>query len=122
VGLQPQDGSKLEQWLLFLKSDKETMEALAKESSTMREAFEEIRCLSDDPATRAAAISREIHLKDQLQRELDAKADGKQEGKEEGKTEIILNMYKKQYPVGAIADITNIPLENVLRKVKTSLQ
>jgi len=122
VGLQPQDASKLEQWLLFLKSDKETMEALAMESSTMREAFEEIRRLSDDPATRAAAISREIHLKDQLQRELDAKADGKQEGKEEGKTEIILNMSKKQYPVEAIADITNIPLEDVLRIVKTSLQ
>lgn len=96
------------------------------ESSTMREAFEEIRRLSDDPATRAAAISREIHLKDQIQRELDAKADGKQEGIEEGKTEgkakIILNMYKKQYPVEAIADVTNISVEDVLSIVKANLQ
>ena len=58
VGLQPQDSTKLEQWLLFLKSDKETKEALAVESSTMREAFEEIQRFSQcTPVTRAAAIS-----------------------------------------------------------------
>lgn len=36
------------------------------ESSTLREAYEEIQRLSENPATRAAAIFREIHLKDQL--------------------------------------------------------
>lgn len=120
--LQPQDATKLEQWLLFLKGDKETKEELAMESSTMKEAFAEIQRLSDDPATRAAAISREIHLKDQIQRELDAKADGKQEGKAEGKTEIIINMHKKQYPIEAIADVTNLPVEDVLRIVNSNIQ
>jgi len=126
VSLQPQDATKLEQWLLFLKSDKETKEALAVESSTMKEAFEEIQRLSYDPATRAAAISREIHLKDQIQRELDAKADGKLEGKAEGKVEgkaeVIRNMHEKQYSVEAIADLTNLPVEDVLRIVKTDIQ
>ena len=118
VSLQPQNATKLEQWLLFLKSDKETKEALAVESSTMKEAFEEIQRLSDDPATRAAAISREIHLKDQIQRELDAKADGKLEGK----AEVIRNMHEKQYSVEAIADLTNLRVEDVLRIVKTDIQ
>lgn len=92
------------------------------ESSTMKEAFEEIQRLSDDPATRAAAISREIHLKDQIQRELDAKADGKLEGKAEGKAEVIRNMHEKQYSIEAIADLTNLPVEDVLRIVKTDIQ
>ena len=133
-GLQPKDATKLEQWLLFLKGDKETKEGLALESSTMKEALKEIQRLSEDPETRKAAIAREIHLKDQLQRELEAKEDGKKEGIEEGKqegiqvgkqevkAEIIFNMHKKQYPVEAIADVTNLPVEDILRIVKSNVQ
>ena len=124
VKLLPQYATKLEQWLLFLKSDKETKEALALESSTMREAFDEIQRLSEDPATRAASISREIHLRDQIQRELDAKTDGEhkgiQKGIQRGKTEVILNMYNKKYSIEAIADVTDMPVEAVLSIVEPS--
>lgn len=115
---QLQGSKKLEQWLLFLKSDKETKEALAMESSTMREAFKEIQRLSEDPATRAAAISREIFLKDQVQRELDAEA----AGEIKGKTEVILNMYKEQHPIEVIARATNLPVDEVLSIVRLRLQ
>ena len=117
-GLIPEDATKLEQWLLFLKGDKETKEALAMESSTMKEAYSEIQRLSDDMETRKAAIAREIHLKDQIQRELDAK----EEGREENKTEVILSMHRKQYPVGEIADVLNIPVNNVLSILKSNIQ
>ena len=125
VKLLPQYATKLEQWLLFLKSDKETKEALALESSTMREAFDEIQRLSEDPATRAAAISREIHLRDQIQRELDAKTDGEhkgiKKGIQRGKTEVILNMYNKKYSIEAIADVTDMPVEAVLQILAKSI-
>lgn len=121
-GLKLQDATKLEQWLLFLKSDKKTKEALAMENSIMGDAFEEIQRLSNDQETRKAAISREIHLKDQIQRELDAKVDGKDEGKDEGRNEVIINMYKKQFPVEAIADATNLSVEDVLRIVESNIQ
>ena len=58
-GLIPQDATQLEQWLLFLKGDKETKEALAMESSTMKEAYKEIERLSEDAETR----SRLSHVK-----------------------------------------------------------
>ena len=94
--LIPQDATKLEQWLLFLKGNKETKEALAVESSTMREAYSEIQRLSDDAETRKAAIAREIHLKDQIQRELDAKEEGIEEGREKGRVEGRVEEEKKE--------------------------
>lgn len=54
----------LENWLLFLKSGKEIKEVLAMESSVMKDAYEEIQRLSQNPKTRAQAIAREIFLKD----------------------------------------------------------
>ena len=47
-------------------------EVLAMESSAFKEAFEEIRKLSMDPDTVQLAISREIALRDHLQRLEDA--------------------------------------------------
>ena len=91
----------------------------------MREAFDEIQRLSEDPATRAASISREIHLRDQIQRELDAKTDGEhkgiQKGIQRGKTEVILNMYNKKYSIEAIADVTDMPVEAVLQILAKSI-
>ena len=84
----------------------------------MREAFEEIQRLSEDPATRAAAISREIFLKDQVQRELDAEA----AGEIKGKTEVILNMHEEQHPIEVIARATNLPVDEVLSIVRLRLQ
>jgi len=115
---QMHDTSRLEKWLLFLQSNKETKEALAMESSTMKEAFEEIQRLSQNPKTRALAISREIHLKDQLQREEDAEI----YGIENTKREIVLNMYKKQYPIDAIAEVTNLSAEEVTTIIESNLQ
>lgn len=112
--LKPQGATKLEQWLLFLKGDKETKEALSIESSTMKEAYEELQRLSEDKETRKAAIAREIHLRDQVQREFDAK--------EDGKAEIVINMYEMQYPIEAISKVAKMSVEEVLRIVKPDVQ
>lgn len=90
------------------------MGVLELEDTTMKEAYEELQRLSADKETRKAAIAREIHLRDQVQREFDAR--------EEGKTEVALNMYKKQYPIEAIADVTDMSVEDVLRIVKSSMK
>ncbi|WP_256439533.1 Rpn family recombination-promoting nuclease/putative transposase [Sporosarcina sp. 6E9] len=117
-GLKLKNATKLEQWLIFMKGDKETKEALAMESLTIRDAFSEIQRLSDDTEMRKAAIAREIHLKDQIQRELDAK----EEGKEENITKVILSMHRKQYPIEEIADVLNMPVENVVSIIKSTIQ
>ncbi len=54
---QLQNTIVLEKWLLFLKGNQQTKEVLATESSTMKEAYEEIRRLSQDPKTRHIADS-----------------------------------------------------------------
>ena len=74
--------------------------------------------MSEDAETRKAAIAREIHLRDQIQRELDAR----EEGKEENKTEVILTMHRKQYTIEAIAEVVNMPIEDVLGIVKSNIQ
>lgn len=121
-----------EKWLFFMKGDKEAKEALSVESSIFKEAISEIERLSQDPATVQMAISREIHLKDQIQREEDAKLIGHKEGKEEGieegigkgiekgKQEIILNMYKANMPVETIAQLTKISINKVIGIIESA--
>ena len=92
------------------------------ESSTMKGAYSEIQRLSEDAETGKAAIAREIHLRDQIQWELDARDEGKEEGKEESKIEVILNLHRKQYPIEAIAEVVNMPIEDVLGIVKSNIQ
>ncbi|MFJ5768843.1 Rpn family recombination-promoting nuclease/putative transposase [Psychrobacillus sp. NPDC093180] len=116
---------ELEKWLLFLKGNTKTKEEIAMESSTFKEAFEEIERLSQDPKTRALAISREKFLRDQNQRELEARIDGKEEGIilgieqgiEQGalqaEEKMVLTMHAKGNTAQAIADLTDIPLERV---------
>lgn len=120
--IKPTGSSKLEQWLLFMNSTKATKEALAMESSIMKEAFDEIQRLSEDPATRAEAISREIHLKDQMQRELDAKVEGKNEGRAEGKIEVILTMYQKRFPIDVIVEATGHSKEDILSIIQSRIE
>ena len=107
----------LEKWLFFMEGDKEAKEALSVESSIFKEALSEIERLSQDPATVQMAISREIHLKDQIQREEDAKLMGLKEGREEGAhlrdREIILNMHKANMPSETIAQLTEIAISKV---------
>jgi len=121
---QLQGTDALEKWLLFIKGNKQTKEALAMESSTMKEAFEEIQRLSQDPKTRAIAISREIHLKDQRQREYDAMEKGMKNGRDEAiaerDREIVLNMHMKQTAPTVIAELTGIALDNVMRIIESN--
>ncbi|WP_185907807.1 Rpn family recombination-promoting nuclease/putative transposase [Psychrobacillus soli] len=103
----------LEKWLLFMKSDKKTKEELAMESSVFKEALEEIERLSQDPETRAIAISREIHLRDQIQREEDAREDGMEKGKRAEREAIILGMLSKGFSAEEISTTISVPLEEI---------
>ena len=120
------EANELEKWLLFLTGDKKTKEALAVESSTLKEALSEIERLSQSPETVRMAISREIHLKDQLQQEEDAKFRGIEkeiekgisEGKQLQSQEIILNMHAENLSAESIAKLTKIPIEKVMRIIE----
>ncbi|WP_318618242.1 Rpn family recombination-promoting nuclease/putative transposase [Sporosarcina sp. YIM B06819] len=120
------DANDLEKWLLFMKGDNKTKEALAVESSTLKEALSQIERLSQNPETVKMAISREIHLKDQLQREEDAEFRGIEKGKEVGAhlrdREIILNMHAESVPAELIAQLTKIPLEVVKGIIESAIQ
>ena len=101
--------TELEKWLLFIKSDQQTKEALAMESSTMKEAYEEIERLSQNPETQRLAEFRERELKDINQRLYDAKEDGI----EQEKREIVIKMLEKDYSSEDITEITGVPLGKV---------
>ena len=126
--------SELEKWLLFMKSDREEKEALAVESSALKDALAEIERLSQDPKTVRLAIAREIHLKDRLQREEDAVLRGREEGREEGlekglerglelrDREIVLNMHAENLPAESISKLTKITLEKVKKIIESKVQ
>lgn len=125
-----QEADALEKWLLFLKGNRQIKEALAVESSTMKEAFEEIQRLSDDPVMRRIAEYRDSELRGQQQREIDrekagiargkkeGKVEGKIEGRNEGKVEIVLNMHSQQIAAETIAKLTGIDLDYVLMVIE----
>jgi len=118
--------TNLEKWLLFMKGDKKVKEALAMESSTLKEALSQIERLSQNPETVKMAISREIHLKDQLQREEEAEFRGMEMGREEGAhsrdREIILNMHGENMSAESIAQLTKIPLGKVKGIIESTVQ
>ena len=123
------DMNNLEKWLSFFKGSQEMKEEIAMESSAFKEAFEEIRKLSMDPDTVQLAISREIALRDHLQRLEDAenrgKAEGKVEGKAEGKAEgleegeknarieMTLKLHAISSPLSFIAEVTGLSVEEI---------
>lgn len=120
-----QETDVLEKWLLFLKGDRLMKETLALESPTMKEAFEEIRRLSDDPATRRIAEYRDAQLRGQLQREFDREKIGMAIGKKEGielgtikrNQEIVQSMHSQQIPPEMIAKLVGIDLDTVLTMI-----
>lgn len=120
------EANDLEKWLLFMKGDKKAKEALAMESSTLKEALSQIERLSQNPETVKMAISREIHLKDQLQREEEAELRGMEMGREEGAhsrdREIILNMHGENMSAESIAQLTKIPLGKVKEIIESAVQ
>ena len=101
------DATELERWMLFMKSDEKTKEALAMESPTMREAFEEIERLSQNPETRRLADFREQELMDILQREEDAR----EKEIEQGKRDIVFRMHTKGVAQVDIALFTGLAME-----------
>ncbi|WP_246231699.1 Rpn family recombination-promoting nuclease/putative transposase [Sporosarcina jiandibaonis] len=109
------DANELERWLLFLKSDEKTKEALAMESPTMREAFEEIDRLSQNPETRRLADFREQELKDILQRE----ADAREEGVEHEKKQTVISLYHYGMSMEDIAKNVRISSEKVMDIIKS---
>ncbi|WP_249336710.1 Rpn family recombination-promoting nuclease/putative transposase [Sporosarcina sp. Marseille-Q4063] len=116
------DASELERWLLFMKSDDKTKEALAMESPTMREAFEEIDRLSQNPETRRLADFREQELKDILQREEDAREKGMEMGIEKEKRDTVISLNNFGMSPKDIAINVRIPLEKVIEIVKSLKQ
>ncbi len=92
------------------------------ESSTLKEALSQIERLSQNPETVRMAISREIHLKDQLQREEDAESRGIEKGTLIRDREIILNMYAESVTAELIAQLTKIPIEKVKGVIESAIQ
>src|SRR4051794_41033068 len=96
------------------------------ENETMKEAFEEIERLSQNPETQRLAEFRERELKDIMQREDDAREDGMEDGKCVGKgrreRELVINMYGKGFSTEDIIQVTEIPLEKVMEIIKSIQQ
>jgi len=107
--------TELERWILFLKCDTKTKEALAMESTTMREAFEEIERLSRNPETRRLADFREQELMDIMQREEDAR----EEGRDETKKEVVISMYTGGISEEDIAKFVKLSIEDVRTITRT---
>lgn len=122
--------TELEQWLLFLKSDKKIKEALAMESTTMREAFEEIERLSQNKETRRLADFREQELMDILQREEDAREDGVElgiergieQGRERTIREMVIRLYTNGMSKESVAKNAGIPFEKVTEIINSTEQ
>ncbi|WP_381428198.1 Rpn family recombination-promoting nuclease/putative transposase [Sporosarcina thermotolerans] len=107
------DMDDLEKWLLFFKGDQKAKEEVGMESSTFKEAFEEIRRLSMDPETVDLAISREIALRDHLTRLEEAEIRGKNQGKEQTIKEFVLKMYDESLPLDLICKLADLSKEEV---------
>ena len=113
--------NQLEKWLLFLKADKKMKEALAMESSVMKDAWDEIERLSQDPKTVEIALSREFFLRDQLQREEDALNRGIEKGMEKGiekgiekiMEKVVLRSHALGMNTDVIMELTHLSAEEV---------
>lgn len=110
--MQLENAENLEKWLLFLQADKEKKEELSVESSMMKEAFEEIKRLSQDPETRLIANSREFFLKDQMQREADAREDERKK--------IVISLHEMNFDLEMIAQAVKITKEHVKRIIENN--
>ena len=80
-----------------MKSDEKTKEAVLVERPWVKEAFEEIERLNQNPETRRIADFKEQELLDMLQREEDARKDGIELGIEQGREranrETVISLY-----------------------------
>ena len=117
-----QEADAFERWLLFLKGNRQMKEVLAMESPTMKDAFEEIQRLSEDPVTCRIAEYKDAELRGQQQREIDREKAGMAKDFELGTVkrnrEIMLNMHSQQIAAETIAKLTGIDLDTVLKVIE----
>ncbi len=129
------DMNDLEKWLVFFKGNQYRKEEISMESSAFKEAFEEIRKLSMDPDTVQLAISREIALRDHIQRLEDAEKigmelglkrgmqqgrdEGKAEGEKNAKIDMVLKLHGNSSPISFIAEITGFSIEEINSIIKS---
>jgi predicted transposase/invertase (TIGR01784 family) len=112
---------------LFEKSNVEgaDMKVLLSRSTTLAKAYEDFEYCKQNSQMREAAMAREKFLMDERSRLADAtqrgledgRAQGLAEGKAEGKAEVALRMLERGMALGAIADITGLPLEELQKLV-----
>lgn len=85
----------------------------------MKDAWDKIERLSQDPKTVEIALSREFFLRDQLQREEDALNKGHRIGIEEGREEVILfSLYRSGMSVQKITEATGFSVKKVEKIIK----
>ena len=89
------------------------------ESTTMREAFEEIERLTQNRETRRLADFREQEILDILQREEDAREKGIEQGIEKAKREMVITLYTNGMSKENIAKNAGLPFENVVEIIKS---
>ena len=88
------------------------------ESSTLKEAYEEIERLSQNPKTQRLAEFKERELKDINQRLYDAREDGI----ESEKNEAVIRMYSDGMPVESIVKYSQVSFERVLEIINSMKQ
>ena len=89
------------------------------ESPTMKEAFEEVERLRQNPATRRLADFREQELMDILQREEDARVDGIEQGIMKEKREMVISLYNYGMSEKDIAKNVRISSQKVMNIIKS---
>jgi len=82
------------------------------ESTTMREAFEEIERLSQNLETRRLADFQEQELMDIMQREEDAR--------EQVKKEVVIRLYTNGIPTEEIVKYIGLPFEKVREIIRST--
>lgn len=107
------DMNNLEKWLLFFKGNQLAKEEVAMESSAFKEAFEENERLSRDPETVRLAISREIELRDHIQRMQDAEERGMEKGSQAKMIDMVLRLHKTSTPIYVIAEAPDLSMKEV---------
>lgn len=113
------DSPRLIEWMEFLRiRDGERMaDAKYEWSEEVKQAFEELKELSKDPAMREEALSREIAIRDYYQRLREARekglAEGIEQGMAKGLTAVALKMKRQGLDIETIIECTGLTAEEI---------
>lgn len=106
------ENDKLAQWIEFLKADsKEVLEKMAETSEDLKRALDVLLSMSQDKATRAAYLSREMALRDEISRIAEGRAEGREEGIQ--LTKKVLKLFSQGEAIETIAEIYGVSVEIV---------